>query len=126
MQDSERIISVEICGKKYDLLLTVGVTKALIQRFGNLDEVPEKLKDPNEAVDAAVFLLVELINGATERQNVLSCNAPSPLITERDVCALISPADFPEYSKVIMDAINAGMHRNVESEDSLKNVPAAP
>jgi hypothetical protein len=125
MGDEKRTISVEICGKEYDLLLTVGAIRSILQKFGSLDDISDKLNDPNEAIDAAIFLLVELINGAIERQNALRL-VSSPLVTERDICALASLSDFPKYAEKITEAMSAGMRRNIESEDAQKNAQAAP
>jgi hypothetical protein len=137
MDDKDRTITVEMSGKKFNLLLTVGTMRAILRRFGSLDGMANEFADTNadpdadpdvdpvKAFDAAVFLLVELINGAIERCNALN-GTSAPLVTEQDVCALASPADFVGYTEKIMAAVNAGMHRSVESEDAPKNAGAAP
>lgn len=120
----ERGSNILIAGIEYTLLLTTKATKEISKRYGGLGNLGDKLmksKNMELALDEIVWLITLLANQGIMVQNLRDKNAQRELLTEDIVELLTSPADFVQYQGAIMEALNKGTKRNIESEEDPKN-----
>lgn len=120
----ERGSNILIAGIEYTLLLTTKATKEISKRYGGLGNLGDKLmksKNMELALDEIVWLITLLANQGIMVQNLRDKNAQRELLTEDIVELLTSPADFVQYQSAIMEALNKGTKRNIESEEDPKN-----
>lgn len=116
----ERLTYIEICGKKYPMMLSVWATKQIVKRFGGLQEVGEKMQQAeySEQIDSVVWLLMILINAG-----IMYCNykdgTKEPQITQEMIEGLSNPSDFIEYRDAVYTAMNKGAERHIRSEEGI-------
>ena len=116
----ERTTSVTIGGKEYTMVLTTKATKEIAKRYGGLADLGDKLmkaENFESAIDEIVWLITLLCN-----QNILIRNLQNPaekqeVLTEEAVELLTTPAELATYKSAIMEAMQLGTKRYVESED---------
>lgn len=116
----ERTTSVTIGGKEYTMVLTTKATKEIAKRYGGLADLGDKLMKAENfeaAIDEIVWLITLLCN-----QNILIRNLQNPaekqeVLTEEAVELLTTPAELATYKNAIMEAMQLGTKRYVESED---------
>lgn len=116
----ERTTSVTIGGKEYTMVLTTKATKEIAKRYGGLADLGDKLMKAENfeaAIGEIVWLITLLCN-----QNILIRNLQNPaekqeVLTEEAVELLTTPAELATYKNAIMEAMQLGTKRYVESED---------
>lgn len=120
----ERSTTITIGGNDYEMILTTRATKAIASRYGGLENLGDRLMQSEnfeQALEEIVWLITLLVN-----QSILIYNYNNPddhktELTEDTVELLTTPFDLAEYKDAIMEALQRGTKRNVESEDDGKN-----
>lgn len=116
----DRSVAINIAGKEYKLVLTTKATKDIATRYGGLEDLGEKLlKNENfgEAIDEIVWLITLLVNQGIMIDN-LHNGEKKELITTEEIELLTSPFELSEYKDAIVEAMNKGMKRQIESEEN--------
>ena len=92
-------------------LLTIKATKAIVARYGGLQDLGEKLfKTENfeMALDELIWLLVLLANQSILIHNLKNKDTPKELLTEEELELLTSPLDLVAYKNAIIESILKG------------------
>ena len=121
---NDRAAVIMVGGKEYPMLLTTKATKEIAKRYGGLEHLGEKLmkiENFEEALDEIVWLITLLANQSILIHNLQEPDAPEPLLTEEAVELLTTPFELAESKDAIMDALERGTKRHVQSEDNGKN-----
>ena len=121
---NDRAAVIMIGGKEYPMLLTTRATKEIAKRYGGLEHLGDKLMKSENfeiALDEIVWLITLLANQCILIHNLSHPDAPEPLLTEDAVELLTTPFDLAEYKNAIMDALERGTERHIQSEDNGKN-----
>ncbi len=125
MDTNDRSTSIKINGESYDLVLTTKATREIAKRYGGLEDLGNKLmKSENfeEAIGEIVWIIVLLANQGTLIYNIKNSKNKKELLTEDRLELMTSPIDLAELKDAIIEAMNKGTKRNVESEEiSSKN-----
>lgn len=121
---SERSSTINIGGKKYELLLTTKATKEIAKKYGGLSNLGDKLvrsESPEDALGEVVWLITLLANQPILIHNLQNKENKQDLLTEDVVELLTTPTDFAEFKDAITECLYKGTKRNVVSEEQ-KNV----
>lgn len=122
MTDRESII--KIGENEYELILTTRATKEIAKRYGGLENLGDRLMKSENfemALDEIIWLITLLANQSVMIYNLKNPNSKRPLLCEDEVELLTSPFDLAEYKSAIMDSMQKGTKRNIESEQTSKN-----
>ena len=122
---NERSAIIMIGEKEYELLLTTKATKEIAGRYGGLENLGDKLmKNENFelAIGEIVWLITVLANQSILIYNLSHKDAPKELLTEDEVELLTTPFDLASYKVAITEALYKGTKRNIQSENTEKNV----
>jgi len=122
-----RTAKIMISDMEYELLLTTKATKEIAGRYGGLENLGDKLmKGENfeQAIDEIVWLITLLVNQPILIHNLRNPDNKKALLTQDEMELLTNPADLSGYKTAIMEALNKGIKRHVESEADTKNVVA--
>jgi len=122
-----RTAKIMISDMEYELLLTTKATKDIAGRYGGLENLGEKLmKGENfeQAIEEIVWLITLLVNQPILIHNLRNPDNKKALLTQDEMELLTNPADLSGYKTAIMEALNKGIKRHVESEADTKNVVA--
>ena len=123
----ERGAVISIGGAEYKLLLSTRATKEIAARYGGLENLGEKLMQAENfelALNEIIWLITLLANQPILIHNLKNRENRQELLTEDAVELLTTPLDLAEYKAAITEAMFKGTKRNIESEDSPKNVSA--
>lgn len=123
----ERGAVISIGGAEYGLLLSTRATKEIAARYGGLENLGEKLMQAENfelALNEIIWLITLLANQPILIHNLKNRENRQELLTEDAVELLTTPLDLAEYKAAITEAMFKGTKRNIESEDSPKNVSA--
>lgn len=123
----ERSAVITLGGEQYEMVLTTKATKAIAARYGGLDHLGDKLMQAENfemALSEVVWLIVTLCNQSILIHNLRDKAHPKELLTEETVELLTSPGDLAEYKSAITEALLRGTKRNIESEETVKNITA--
>ena len=123
----ERSAVITLGGEQYEMVLTTKATKAIAARYGGLDHLGDKLMQAENfemALTEVVWLIVTLCNQSILIHNLRDKAHPKELLTEETVELLTSPGDLAEYKSAITEALLRGTKRNIESEETVKNITA--
>lgn len=115
---------IKIGENEYELLLTTRATKEIAKRYGGLENLGDRLMKSENfemALDEIIWLITLLANQSVMIYNLKNPNSKKPLLTEEEVELLTSPFDLAEYKSAIMDSMQKGTKRNIESEQTSKN-----
>lgn len=122
--DSERSTKIKIGENEYSLVLTTKATKEIAARYGGLENLGDKLMKSENfemALDEVIWLITLLANQSVLIHNLKNSDDKKPLLSEDEVELLTSPFDLAEYKNAIMDSMQKGTKRNIESEQTSKN-----
>lgn len=122
MTDKGNII--KIGENEYELILTTRATKEIAKRYGGLENLGDRLMKSENfemALDEIIWLITLLANQGVMIYNLKNPNSKKPLLCENEVELLTSPFDLAEYKNAIMDSMQKGTKRNIESEQTSKN-----
>lgn len=122
---NERSAIIKVGEKEYELLLTTKATKEIAGRYGGLENLGDKLmKNENFelAIGEIVWLITVLANQSILIYNLSHKDAPKELLTEDEVELLSTPFDLASYKVAITEALYKGTKRNIQSENTEKNV----
>ena len=120
MMEQERVSTIIIGGKQYDLILTTRATKEIAKRYGGLSNLGDKLMKSENfemALDEIIWLLTLLANQSILIHNLQNKEDKRELLEEETVELLTSPLELATYKTAIMEAMFKGTKRNVESEE---------
>lgn len=115
---------IKIGENDYELILTTRATKEIAKRYGGLENLGDRLMKSENfemALDKIIWLITLLANQSVMIYNLKNPNSKKPLLTEEEVELLTSPFDLAEYKSAIMDSMQKGTKRNIESEQTSKN-----
>jgi hypothetical protein len=119
---------IKIGDKTYNLVLTVRAVKELAEKFGGIENFSAELKKTenySKNIENVAFMIALLANQGELIKQLENPDKPANLLTPEAVELLTTPAELGEFKNAISAAIKIGLKRNVESESSQKNVPAA-
>lgn len=115
---------IKIGENEYELILTTRATKEIAKRYGGLENLGDRLMKSENfemALDEIIWLITLLANQGVMIYNLKNPNSKKPLLCENEVELLTSPFDLAEYKNAIMDSMQKGTKRNIESESDSKN-----
>lgn len=115
---------IKIGENDYELILTTRATKEMAKRYGGLENLGDRLMKSENfemALDEIIWLITLLANQSVMIYNLKNPNSKKPLLCEDEVELLTSPFDLAEYKNAIMDSMQKGTKRNIESEQISKN-----
>lgn len=115
---------IKIGENDYELLLTTRATKEIAKRYGGLENLGDRLMKSENfemALDEIIWLITLLANQSVMIYNLKNPNSKKPLLCEDEVELLTSPFDLAEYKNAIMDSMQKGTKRNIESKQISKN-----
>ena len=115
---------IKIGENEYELILTTRATKEIAKRYGGLKNLGDRLMKSDNfemALDEIIWLITLLANQGVMIYNLKNPNSKKPLLCENEVELLTSPFDLAEYKNAIMDSMQKGTKRNIESEQTSKN-----
>lgn len=115
---------IKIGENEYELILTTRATKEIAKRYGGLENLGDRLMKSENfemALDEIIWLITLLANQSVMIYNLKNPNSTKPLLCEDEVELLTSPFDLAEYKNAIMDSVNKGTKRNIESASDSKN-----
>ncbi|GHU79511.1 hypothetical protein AGMMS49992_31560 [Clostridia bacterium] len=127
--DNERSAIITIDGTEYPLTLTTYATKKIVERYGGIESLGDKIMNSDHAELALaeiVWIIVLLANQRIMADNLRRVNPPRELLTEEAVELLTQPVELLSFRDAIMEAFIKGTKRDVESEaagDESKNAP---
>lgn len=122
MLENNYSTQIELRGQKYNLVFSTSAAADAADHFGGLAKIGEALTggDQGQTFRESIWLLTAMINAGIEIDNFEKGENRRKL-TESYVGAVVSPVDFAEYEAAVVSAFRAGMSRNVESEEDIKN-----
>lgn len=115
---------IKIGENDYELILTTRATKEIAKRYGGLENLGDRLMKSENfemALDEIIWLITLLANQSVMIYNLKNPNSKKPLLCEDEVELLTSPFDLAEYKNAIMDSMQKGTKRNIESDQTSKN-----
>lgn len=115
---------IKIGENEYELILTTRATKEIAKRYGGLENLGDRLMKSEKfemALDEIIWLITLLANQGVMIYNLKNPNSKKPLLCENEVELLTSLFDLAEYKNAIMDSMQKGTKRNIESEQTSKN-----
>jgi hypothetical protein len=121
----ERSTIINIGGTEFKMILTTKATKEIAKRYGELENLGEKLMKTENfelALEEVVWLITLLANQSILIHNIRNKDDKKELLTEDEVELLTTPFDLANYKNAIMASMMKGTKRNVESEPSKNEV----
>ena len=118
---SDRSSIVKIGEKEYELILTTKATKEIAKRYGGLENLGNKLMKSENfemAIDEIIWLLTLLANQSLLIHNLKNPKNKKDLLTEKGLELLTTPLQLTNYKEAIIEAMNKGTNRNIESENT--------
>ena len=118
---SDRSSIVKIGEKEYELILTTKATKEIAKRYGGLENLGDKLMKSENfemAIDEIIWLLTLLANQSILIHNLKNPKDKKDLLTEEELELLTTPLQLTNYKEAIIEAMNKGTNRNIESESA--------
>ena len=115
---------IKIGENEYELILTTRATKEIAKRYGGLENLGDRLMKSENfemALDEIIWLITLLANQGVMIYNLKNPNSKKPLLCENEVELMTSPFDLADYKNAIMDSMQKGTKRNIESEQTSKN-----
>lgn len=123
--EAERVSKIKIGDIEYKLILTTKATKEIAGRYGELENLGEKLMKAENfemAIGEIVWLICLLANQSILIYNLKNKDNQNELLTEEMVEILTTSYDLADYKQAITECLYKGRKRNIESEENLKNV----
>lgn len=118
---SDRSSIVKIGEKEYELILTTKATKEIAKRYGGLENLGDKLMKSENfemAISEIIWLLTLLANQSLLIHNLKNPKDKKDLLTEEELELLTTPLQLTNYKEAIIEAMNKGTNRNIESESA--------
>ena len=118
---SDRSSIVKIGEKEYELILTTKATKEIAKRYGGLENLGDKLMKSENfemAISEIIWLLTLLANQSLLIHNLKNPKDKKDLLTEEELELLTTPLQLTNYKEAIIEAMNKGTNRNIESENT--------
>ena len=119
-----RTAKLTLNGVEYTLCFSARVMRSCAERYGDMNAIYDALnKDkPVEALDEAVWLLAQLIDGGARYSRLNGGDAPS--ISPDDLYDIAGIDDLTNLPRKIAETISAGQATTVEAHS--KNAEATP
>ena len=125
---TDRSIMIKLADSEYELILTTRAMKAILTKYKSLEHLGEifaaaEKKGIDTVLDDFIWLVVLLANQSIMLHNLKAKTSKDEikLLTEEYFELITSPVDFIECAGKIGLAINLGMNRTIESEETEKN-----
>lgn len=114
---NEKSKTLKMGKKEYRLVFSTQALIDITERFGGVEEMAGELEKKGvRAIPEYAWLIALLINQGIEIDNEDN-GEEAPLIAEKTVLLYLSPAALIEAQHVLMDAIKAGMGREIEGNE---------
>ena len=123
----ERSVPCRVAGKDYPMALTLRATKAITERFGDLEALGDKLRTApfGEQLDMVLWLLSLLMAEGCAQENFLHPEQPQLTPPTQELLELFfTPGDLVGLRDVIFRCMTVGLGREVQTEDDGKNPEA--
>lgn len=123
--ENDRVSTIKVGDKEYELILTTKATKEIAGRYGGLENLGDKLMKAENfemALGEIVWLICLLANQSILIHNIKNKENQKELLSEEEVEILTTPFDLADYKQAITDCLYKGTKRNIESEENSKNV----
>ena len=117
----DRSSIVKIGEKEYELILTTKATKEIAKRYGGLENLGDKLMKSENfemAISEIIWLLTLLANQSILIHNLKNPKDKKDLLIEEELELLTTPLQLTNYKEAIIEAMNKGTNRNIESENT--------
>lgn len=117
----DRSTTIKIGETEYELILTTRATKEIVQRYGSLEAIADKLYDTENmavSLEETVWLIVLLANQAIAIHNIRNKDNLKPKLTTDEVELLTSPYDLVNFKDAIIVAMTKGSERHIASEET--------
>ena len=117
----DRSSIVKIGEKEYELILTTKATKEIAKRYGGLENLGDKLMKSENfemAISEIIWLLTLLANQSLLIHNLKNPKDKKDLLIEEELELLTTPLQLTNYKEAIIEAMNKGTNRNIESENT--------
>lgn len=120
-----RITEMEIAGKKYPLNFSLKAAREVAKRYGDISNVTDAFngKAVDEMMDEAAWILALLLQQGAEYKKVVD-GEDIKIFTKGELEVVLGVADFAGLKETLMDAMLAGMKREIEVEPDIKNAEA--
>ncbi len=117
-----RITEIEIAGKKYPLNFSTKAAKEVAKRYGDISNIGEAFtgKSTDEMMDEATWILALLIEQGVAYKRIVENEEVKGLIKE-ELEVVMGVFDFANLKNTILEAMTAGMSREIEVETDSKN-----
>ena len=99
-----KLAYIEFFGNRYPLAMSVGVVKAITEKYGGVDQISTVLADKSKALDESLWLLVTMNNGATKYCRKVGIECPDAFTLE-DIYDLCDVSDLKGLVGKIKDSI---------------------
>lgn len=129
----DRTVYIDIAGKKYPMRFSLGVSKALSEKFGSLDLMMEAMqnKNQNETLNAIIWVIEAMIKQGCAYKNLFEADMPTPEdapvkdgkytpLTTEQLEIGIDFADLIEIKNNIFRTITGGSGVEVETKEKEK------
>ena len=121
MDISDRSSKITVNHNEYELILTTKATKEIAARYGGLEKLGDTLMQSENfemAINEIIWLIVMLANQGIMIHNLKNPKNKREPLTEELLELLTSPSDLVEYKDAILDAMNKGTKRHIESAEN--------
>ena len=118
---SDRSSVIKIGDKEYALTLTTKATKEIAKKYGGLENLGDKLMKSENfemAIGEIIWLLTLLANQSLLIHNLKNPKDKKDLLIEEELELLTTPLQLTNYKEAIIEAMNKGTNRNIESENT--------
>ena len=108
---------IEVNGKEYLLCFSARVVRDCSERYGNVDKIPDALKDGTETeiMDECFWLMERMMDAGARYAKLEGTENPAPLSADvlYDVCDF---ADLAKMKTSIFETITNGNERAIDAE----------
>lgn len=109
-------------GKAYPLNFSVRAAKEVTERYGDISQIGDAFQTENlvKTMEESIWLLALMMNQGIARRNLLEGKQEQG-VKESELEVLLDASDMGRLRAALMDAMTAGMSREVELEVDPKN-----
>lgn len=122
-----RIVEIEIAGKKYPLSFSLGAAKKIANKYGSLEKAFNKMttakETTSEMLESLVFILSVLIKQGCDYMRIFEGAEIKP-ISEEEIENVISISDIERIANAVIAAMNSSQKKEIETKVNPKNAKA--
>lgn len=113
----DRMVEAEIGGRKCRFNYSIDVMFDAVDKFGSSDELLRKMQsEGRESYEPTVWAAVRMSEDAALARKDAGYD-PEPALSEDELKRRMSPYDYMQLKRAVVDAILAGMTREEKSDD---------